>query len=309
MKIKSITLQNYKQFVEPKTISFCNPKGKINNKMLLVGKNGAGKTTVLQAIVMLVASATREGFTPESLDWEGFQYQHLQTGEKELCAEACIVFEEDERQATIEYAKDNNLNVMPNSKQEVMLKLDYFNKFIYTSLKKKADFFQFRGHQYAQMLSKRTPDKRKLFERVGNIYLTGKKIEMKEGMFDFYEKIESLYKAVFPNRSFLGSVPNFDIYEKAKAPYFFLFDGRNKYELAEMSAGERAIFPILMDFARWNINNSIIIIDEIELHLHPPLQQGFISVLEKLGKNNQFILTTHSDDVAYMFDKSEIIRF
>jgi hypothetical protein len=25
-----------------------------------------------------------------------------------------------------------------------------------------------------------------------------------------------------------------------------------------MSAGERAVFPILMDFARWNINNSII---------------------------------------------------
>jgi archaellum biogenesis ATPase FlaH len=44
---------------------------------------------------------------------------------------------------------------------------------------------------------------------------------------------------------------------------FFLSDGHNQYELSEMSAGERAIFPILMDFARYNINNSIIIIDEI----------------------------------------------
>jgi predicted ATP-dependent endonuclease of OLD family len=77
-----------------------------------------------------------------------------------------------------------------------------------------------------------------------------------------------------------------------------------------MSAGERAIFPILMDFSRYNINNSIIIIDEIELHLHAPLQQAFVRALPKLGKHNQFIMTTHSDNVAVLFDEEEnqIIR-
>ena len=75
-----------------------------------------------------------------------------------------------------------------------------------------------------------------------------------------------------------------------------------------MSAGERSIFPILMDFARWNINNSIIIIDEVELHLHPPLQQALIKALPKLGKNNQFIITSHSNSVAALFDENQIIR-
>jgi predicted ATP-dependent endonuclease of OLD family len=95
-----------------------------------------------------------------------------------------------------------------------------------------------------------------------------------------------------------------------RIPYFFLSDGKNQYELSGMSAGERAIFPILMDFTRWNINNSIIIIDEIELHLHPPLQQILVKTLSKLGKNNQFIITSHSNTVASMFDESEnqIIR-
>jgi predicted ATP-binding protein involved in virulence len=89
-----------------------------------------------------------------------------------------------------------------------------------------------------------------------------------------------------------------------------LHDGKNQYELAGMSAGERAIFPILMDFARWNINNSIIIIDEIELHLHPPLQQALIRSLPHWGQNNQFIITSHSNSVASMFDENEnqIIR-
>jgi len=77
-----------------------------------------------------------------------------------------------------------------------------------------------------------------------------------------------------------------------------------------MSAGERAIFPILMDFTRWNINNSVIIIDELELHLHPPLQQTLVRALSEIGHNNQFIFTTHSNSVVTMFDESEnqIIR-
>ena len=124
----------------------------------------------------------------------------------------------------------------------------------------------------------------------------------------FYQKISELYSKVFTDRKFVGATPRFDIYEKSTAPDFFLNDGKNDYELSEMSAGERAIFPILMDFARYNINNSIVIIDEIELHLHAPLQQAFIRALPKLGYNNQFILTTHSENVATMFDKDQFIR-
>jgi predicted ATP-dependent endonuclease of OLD family len=63
-----------------------------------------------------------------------------------------------------------------------------------------------------------------------------------------------------------------------------------------------------VDFANLRINNSIVIIDEIELHLHPPLQQAFFRALPNLGKNNQFIITTHSDYVPMITDESNIIR-
>jgi DNA repair exonuclease SbcCD ATPase subunit len=51
MKIKSITLQNYKRFVAPTTFSFTNPDGEVNEKTLLIGNNGTGKSSVLQAIL------------------------------------------------------------------------------------------------------------------------------------------------------------------------------------------------------------------------------------------------------------------
>ena len=133
---------------------------------------------------------------------------------------------------------------------------------------------------------------------------------MEKGEFDFYDILSNKYSTVFADRKFVGSTPRFDLFEKSPVPDFFLTDGTNQYELSEMSAGERAIFPILMDFARYNINNSIIIIDEVELHLHAPLQQAFIRALPQLGQNNQFILTSHSDNVANLFDEREnqIIR-
>jgi hypothetical protein len=241
----------------------------------------------------------------------------------------------------------DNLGI-PNNNKDVVVKFDYEKARPVVLGKGEGNYFQFSGYQYAKKLTKFEPDKTKLFEKVGNIYwyteqrtsynvndifdkeapqidsirsflasaysfhiaVTEKKRNLGKGEFDFYDKLSKLYATIFTDRKFIGSAPRFDLYEKSPAPDFFLTDGQNQYELSEMSAGERAIFPILMDFARYNINNSIIIIDEVELHLHAPLQQAFIRALPKLGQNNQFILTTHSDNVAVLFDESEnqIIR-
>jgi len=241
----------------------------------------------------------------------------------------------------------DNKSGVPSKNKEVAIELDLDKKRAIVK-GKKGNFFQFFGHQYAKRLTSIGHDKTNLFENVGNIYwyteqrtsysindvydqesfhinsirsflasaynfhlaVAKDKRKLEKGEFDFYESLSTMYSTVFSDRNFVGTTPRFDVFEKSIAPDFILTDGKNQYELAEMSAGERAIFPILMDFARYNINNSIIIIDEIELHLHAPLQQAFIRALTQLGKNNQFILTTHSDNVTAMFDESEnqIIR-
>lgn len=352
MNIKAITFQNYKRFLQSKTFSFTDSDGVVNEKTLIIGNNGTGKTSILQAIVILLASAIREKFDPKRLDWPGFEYRHLQTGQLPLKIEAEIIFNDDEIRAAQQYA--NHLKEMgvkllslPASDKSVSLFFDYQNNKAVARGPKEV-FYQFSGYQYAKRLASLTPQKNLLFENIGNIYwyteqrnshnitnlldsrashlddirnflasaynyhsaVQQNKRTIKEGEFDFYDNLEKLYKKVFPDRSFVGPSPRFDIYEQAKAPDFFLYDGHSQYEISGMSAGERAIFPILMDFTRWNINNSVIIIDELELHLHPPLQQTLVRALSKIGHNNQFIFTTHSNSVVTMFDESEnqIIR-
>lgn len=88
---------------------------------------------------------------------------------------------------------------------------------------------------------------------------------------------------MFPGRRFETLVPRENINDIAKPPWFYLFNKNenNHYEISEMSAGERAILPIFIDFVNWNIHNSVILIDELELHLHPPMQQTLLDILPK----------------------------
>lgn len=137
---------------------------------------------------------------------------------------------------------------------------------------------------------------------------TGRIKQLRPGQKDVYAEIERAYQKVFPERSFEGPVPRENIDDILSEPWFYLHDSKNQYEISEMSGGERAIFPILMDFANWNIHNSVILIDELELHLHPPMQQALLRTLPKLGKNNQFIITTHSDYVEQLVPEAHIIR-
>lgn len=80
-----------------------------------------------------------------------------------------------------------------------------------------------------------------------------------------------------------------------------------EYDLYQMSSGEHQILRILVGLAADNAKNSIVLIDELELHLHADLQKRLLQVLREDDSNNQYIFTTHSPTVTKMFDDSEII--
>jgi predicted ATP-binding protein involved in virulence len=46
-----------------------------------------------------------------------------------------------------------------------------------------------------------------------------------------------------------------------------------------------------------NPHNSMILIDEPEISLHPAWQQKIMQIYSKIGRNNQFIVATHSPQI------------
>ncbi|MEP7123269.1 MAG: AAA family ATPase, partial [Byssovorax sp.] len=100
----------------------------------------------------------------------------------------------------------------------------------------------------------------------------------------------------------------------------FLVDGA-VVEAAELPDGFRATIAWLADLcAAWCAKapyeaqsgdpsqiRAIVLIDEIDLHLHPSLQRVLVPRLRKALPEVQWIVTTHSPLVLSSFDKSELV--
>ena len=171
MKIKSLTLRNYKRFTNEQTISFCNEQGQVNDITLLIGENGSGKTSILQAITAVIGAASRPNMKVDRLDWDGFDYPFIQIGNMPLRMEMDIEFAANEREKTRSYAEElKKLGVishLPNDNKEVRLSLHYNNRRVNANTT--ANYYQFSGYQYALQLKKYRTDYLNLFDDVGTI--------------------------------------------------------------------------------------------------------------------------------------------
>ncbi|NLS93152.1 MAG: AAA family ATPase [Planctomycetaceae bacterium] len=350
MHVESIRLRYFKKFRDEQLSFIDDETGLARSLIVLVGDNGSGKSTVLQAIAATLGTATRRLHEPADLDWPGYDLS-LAGNAWALPSEVVLKvgFSQPELNATVEYFQkvpglEDRPGVTPPS-QDSSVSLTLREGHVRAEIGQQ--YFQFRGREYAKQIVKLVEEGHRVFENVGTVFwytehrtstsLTAEMLaspsdigdssanggylqydenllrrrladlmqfhsriergeyQLRPGQRDLFADIEKAYATVFPNRRFEGSVPRSDVDEVLSEPWFFLYDGHHQYELSEMSGGERAIFPLIFDFANWQINNSVVLIDEIDLHLHPPLQQALIRALPDLGKNNQFIITSHSD--------------
>ncbi len=125
------------------------------------------------------------------------------------------------------------------------------------------------------------------------------------GKRDLYTEVEQAFKRIFPQRRFEG-IRIDDRPGRNMDTLFYFNDGKRSYEVSELSGGERAVLPLLIDFVNWRIHRSVVLIDEVELHLNPMQQQNFVFALSELGEDNQIFMTTHSEQVSNIVKKNQI---
>jgi hypothetical protein len=70
------------------------------------------------------------------------------------------------------------------------------------------------------------------------------------------------------------------------------------YFMAGTSSGELQILRLAANLAFFRAERSIVMVDELELNLHPRWQRKLLAFCEKgMGGDNQIIGTTHSDEM------------
>ena len=93
MKLKWVSIRNFKG-IEKVEIDFMGHSGP-RQVTALLGDNGSGKTTVLQAIALVLSMATGRTRVPWHFNWDGFLSERVSSrGETEV--EIKVLFEEDE---------------------------------------------------------------------------------------------------------------------------------------------------------------------------------------------------------------------
>jgi predicted ATP-binding protein involved in virulence len=87
--------------------------------------------------------------------------------------------------------------------------------------------------------------------------------------------------------------------------------------ISQLSSGERSLIALVVDITRRLClanpksdnpleGNGIVLIDEIDVHLHPSWQRKIVPKLRELFPNLQLVVTTHSPQVLGVLDKKHL---
>lgn len=360
MQLKYARIENFKG-VRHCEIDFTLPwSAALRGLTCLIGDNGSGKTTVLQAIALTLSLATQRTRQPTDFDWHGFLAERV-SSMGETLVELVVIFDDEEIKLTRDLYRDwldawlrewpPHYHIMeePTEHREVTLRYEAGKL---SSPQGVEALNQFAGRLYIEYLAKTQPRKRDLLTKIGDVFwfdqhrnlstaITEGDVkseadsrrakswragveqlrEFLVGWWGYYtsdipdkgktyiQELEERFAQLFPGTVFRGIAPRQGVVAPTAKDFYFLLERDGKlYDIAEMASGEQAIFPLLYEFVRLDIAKSIVLIDELELHLHPPQQQALLGALRRIGPDCQFIITTHSPFLTEAIPDDEEVR-
>ncbi len=118
--------------------------------------------------------------------------------------------------------------------------------------------------------------------------------------------------------TFISYFSNLYIDRKSKPFNMIVKKGEEELKLNQLSKGEKSLLALVGDIARRlailnpSLDNplegeGVVMIDEVDLHLHPQWQQDLIDKLVTTFPNVQFIVTTHSPHI--ISDRADILVY
>lgn len=297
MKIEKVHIKNVKGIKDLQLLF--KKDNKILDLIVLAGVNGSGKTTILEAI--------KDFFDNRNIDFNDIEKSNIYLE---------IFFEDFEREKIIPFINIDSQNNI----YQVFHMLGSYNSYI----KENKGLY----HQLAKFFENPpkiiyVPAENK-FEEI-QTYSTTLSKEYKFINIINSNVIRDLPSYIATRRNYLATIEEdltmkevtnkvvneingiFNILEldvklkgfskDEKTLPIFENSASEEFDINDLSSGEKQLFLRTLSIKMLEPNNSIILIDEPELSLHPKWQQRIIEVYKKIGENNQIIVATHSPHI------------
>ena len=336
MILKSVSIKNFKGV---KDMEFEFTSG-VN---LLIGDNGVGKTSVLEAISVALSGmlkgisgvATKNILQSDirfTVDEKGdastgIQYWRpaeivctLQTDNKEFYWKR---YREDEEGNARTKMEDNGIiKWMKNQSNDLDTVLPLL------CFQSDARVWQMRRGDFGKELKKKLNDRRCGYIGCLDYSLDIKGIQswclrmelsafQKNQKVKEYEAFKKIVSVFMQKISDLDYIP--EIYYSSQLEQMVYKEGNIAMPISLLSAGYQSLLWMVMNLAyrlallnpekveKWEEIPGIVLIDEIDMHLHPKWQWNIIKALEATFPNVQFILATHSPIVISSCENEQLL--
>lgn len=334
MKIRNIVLQNFRNF-EYKEISFLNSNGKPKPFIVLIGDNGVGKTSILEGItkcfVPLIRAVNNEAV--KKCDLTNSDIRHN-------CGSTIIQVDFDINDTTHTILNKRR----KNSNTGYKLSLEKVRKQKQLLLQAKSDFNASRENGHIPLILyygtnrvfNEVPKRghireyvmedalKSCFDNINNFrefyewFKTEEDIELRE-LRENREYVNISLNAV--RNAIANMIQGYSNLRIKLNPSRMVITNEKGEELRieQLSGGYKAILAVVSDIAKrlamanpYSANplneKAIILIDEIDLHLHPNWQKTIVSDLKRTFPNCQFIVSTHSPFIIQSLKQDELIN-
>lgn len=323
MKINNIKLNNFRG-IEKLELDIDG------RNTVFYGINGSGKTTVLSAITILYSRLIQKSIKNRYKLNVNIESTDIMFGKSEsiLNIEGCFT----DSNKDFSYMKKYNKRLKTRKHNPSGLDdfAEVFSDFIIQDDEKSLPIFMNYGvHRVVLDIPLRI-NKTHTFDRVSAFE---RAVESKIDFRTFFEWFRN--QEDYENEIKVSVDPtheDFSLKAVKNAIYFFLEGFSNlrvqrnplrmviskenvKFEINQLSDGEKCILALIGDLARRlslanpSLNNplegsGIVLIDEVELHMHPGWQRRILPTIFDMFPNVQFFVTTHSPQVLGEVDEN-----
>ena len=272
MKIRGVKLNNFKRFTDLTINLFNSPK-----LVVLVGPNGCGKSSVFDAFEQ-IGGREKPGFSEESSYLrkdpdKNFDIK-ITTDQGDFSTSAHPPKKSFYLRSSYRYEADFHTKSI-GQKDEVIQDSNRPKRMIDLDTRVKDNYERLVGNTVSGLYS----------GKKDNLSVSGLREEL-------IGKIRASMLRVFPNLV-LESIGN--PFEEGQ--FFFKKGDTGHFSYKNLSSGEKAAFDIILDLIikSAEFDDTIIAIDEPELHMHSELQQALLTEIYAILPNNcQIWIATHS---------------
>lgn len=261
--------------------------------LILTGKNGSGKTSLLNAIAFFLNSITKPSDPVDAMTYLEMDQKNSTSGVmlSMSCPLSSIRPEFEKGNFIVAYYKADRVfeAQVPRHVEKVELKNDYA---IMESPRE--DFIKYLlDLKMTQALA-----------------VSNSKKEKAERIKLWFDNFQDLLKKIFEDNSVQL------IFDEDTFKFQILMDGRESFDFNTLSSGYAAILDIVVDLIiRMEKKTNkvfdfsipgIVLIDEVDTHLHLALQKKILELLVTIFPNIQFIVSTHSPFILNSLENAVI---